>query len=208
MFRRLLPLISMCLMVVVSLVVSACAQSGNMGASSGMDHAQTGSPMPKTDASVPFDQQFIDMMVPHHEGAVAMAKVAQQRAERPEIKQMAEAIISDQEREISQLKSWRKSWFGSDQTPGMDKMPMLDGMDHSMAGNMADDVKKLQTATPFDKAFIDAMIPHHESAIAAAKLAQQKATKPEIKGLAQAIITAQEREIAQMREWRKAWYGA
>ena len=43
-------------------------------------------------AAAPFDRQFIDMMVPHHEGAVEMAKIAQQRAQRPEIKQMADAL--------------------------------------------------------------------------------------------------------------------
>jgi uncharacterized protein (DUF305 family) len=67
-----------------------------------------------------FDQQFIDMMVSHHEGAVAMGEIAQARAEHPEIKQMAEAILSTQTQEIDQMKAWRKEWFGSDQTPPME----------------------------------------------------------------------------------------
>ncbi|MFN8473857.1 MAG: DUF305 domain-containing protein [Anaerolineae bacterium] len=168
-----------------------------------MNHALAGHST--TDPKAPFDQQFIDMMVPHHEGAVAMAKVAQSRAEHSEIRQLADAIVSSQDKEVQQMKSWRKAWYGSDQTPAMASMPMLPEMKSDM-GNMAEDVQKLQTASPFDKAFIDTMIPHHESAIEAAKIAQQRATKPEIRQLAADIIAAQEREISQMREWRNKWY--
>ena len=199
---RLKLLATLLLLLIVTAIIGGCAQSG--ATSQGMDHAAAGHGV--TDAKAPFDQQFIDMMVPHHQGAVEMAKVAQQRAERAEIRQLAEAIIRDQNREIEQMKGWRKTWYGSDTTPGWEKMPMLPEMKTNM-GNMADDVKKLQTATPFDKAFIDAMIPHHEAAVEGARIAQQKATKPEVKKLAQDVITAQEREIAQMKEWRKAWYG-
>src|SRR5262244_1956442 len=78
--------------------------------------------------AAPFDQQFVDMMVPHHQGAVEMAKIAQQRAEHPEVKRLAEEIVRSQSSEIEQMKAWRKSWFGSDQTPPMDKMPMVEGM--------------------------------------------------------------------------------
>ena len=159
-----------------------------------------------------FDRQFIDMMVPHHQGAVEMAKVAQQRAEHPEIKEMAAAVIRTQEAEINKMKAWRKSWFGSDQTPPMTEMPMVPGVGgHGGAGakmNMAADVDKLRAApAPFDKAFIEAMIPHHESAIEAAKAAATRAEKPEIKELARAIIADQQREIDQMKQWRQAWYG-
>ncbi len=163
-----------------------------------------------------FDQQFIDMMVPHHLSAVEMAKIAADRGEHPEIKALAAEIIAAQETEIAQMREWRKDWFGSDQTPPMDAMPMLPGMEmagHSMGGmemggtmDMTTDVEMLRGAQPFDKAFLEAMIPHHESAITAAKLAQQSATKAEIKELAAAIIAAQETEIARMRGWLAAWY--
>ena len=168
-------------------------------------------------AAAPFDQQFIDMMVPHHQGAVEMAKIAQQRAQKPEIKAMAADIITAQDAEITQMKGWRKAWFGSDQTPPMSKMPMVEGMSSAAHGghgagttmDMAADVEALRQAPePFDRAFIDAMIPHHESAIDASKAAATRAQHPEIKKLAADIVTAQEREIAQMKEWRRAWYGS
>ena len=178
-------------------------------------------------SSAPFDQQFIDMMVPHHQGAVEMAKIAQQRGEHAEVKKMAQDVISSQSSEIEKMKSWRKQWFGSDKTPPMNQMPMVDGSQMAAAGSggmggmihsgstaattmdMSADVEKLRKAPePFDRAFIDAMIPHHESAIDAAKAAETRAQKPEIKQLAKEVIAAQQKEIEQMKGWRKAWFNA
>lgn len=161
------------------------------------------------------DKQFIDMMVPHHQAAVAMAEVALARAEHAEIKGRANDIISAQNGEISQLKDWRKTWFGSDQTPGMNAMPMLPGMEMPGMGtggsmgsttDMTGDVTALKTANPFDKAFIDAMTAHHQTAIAAARVAAAQATKPEIKALAGQIIAAQQAEIDKMAAWLADWY--
>lgn len=59
-----------------------------------------------------YEDRFIDMMIPHHEGAIMMAQNALKNANRPEIKEMAQAIIAAQEREIGQLKKWRKDWYG------------------------------------------------------------------------------------------------
>ena len=59
-----------------------------------------------------YDARFIDMMIPHHEGAVMMARHALKHSQRPELKAMAEKVIKDQQKEIEQMKQWRKSWYG------------------------------------------------------------------------------------------------
>lgn len=56
---------------------------------------------------VPYDALFIDSMIMHHEGAIVMARQALEAAERPEIRQLAEAIISAQQREIDEMRAWR-----------------------------------------------------------------------------------------------------
>lgn len=188
----------------------------NASAASAPASAQPGHEMPEMMAEgeiaeAEFDQMFIDMMVPHHQGAVEMARIAQERAEHPEIRQLAENVIAAQETEIEQMQQWRQEWYGSSDTPSMSEMPSLHGMpDMGEAGHamdMADEVKQLRNAAePFDRAFIEAMIPHHQSAIDAARLAEQ-ATRPEIKELAQAVIEDQQREIDQMNQWLQAWYG-
>jgi uncharacterized protein (DUF305 family) len=166
-----------------------------------------------TSAQAEFDQLFIDMMVPHHQGAVEMALVAQARAEHQEIKDLAQAILQSQSAEIDQMRAWRQAWYGSGETPAMSVMPMFHEMNGQVmvmeAMNMAQDVERLRAAPePFDRAFIDEMIPHHQSAIDAAQVAQGQAVHQEIKDLATAIIAAQQREIDQLRAWRLAWYGS
>lgn len=153
----------------------------------GMDHGAMAS-------DAPYDAAFIDSMIIHHESAIAMAQQALQQAERPEVKTLAQAIVSAQEAEITQLKGWRAAWYpdlAETSGMGMDMGPM-----EVAAGEGS-----------FDQRFIQAMIPHHEGAVAMAKDAQTKAEHQEIKDLAQAVITAQEGEIAQMRQWLKDWYG-
>ena len=165
------------------------------------------------------------MMVPHHEGALEMARIAEARAEHLEVKSMAADILRTQAQEIAQMKAWRKAWFGSDQTPPMSRMPMVEGMTMPASGghaghgaasgqstptmDMAADVEKLRTAdAPFDRAFIDAMIAHHNDAIAAGKAAETRAQRQEIKDLAKQIVEAQQREVDQLTQWRRGWYGA
>ncbi len=67
-----------------------------------MNKAMMGAPM----TSNP-DQDFVAMMTPHHQGAIDMARIYLRDGKDPEIRGMAEKIISDQEREIGEFKAWR-----------------------------------------------------------------------------------------------------
>jgi uncharacterized protein (DUF305 family) len=57
----------------------------------------------------------------------------------------------------------------------------------------------------FDKAFLNAMIVHHEGAIKMAEQAEHQAQHQEIKDLSKNIISAQTSEIEQMKQWKKNW---
>jgi uncharacterized protein (DUF305 family) len=70
------------------------------------------------------------------------------------------------------------------------------------------DMSALESARPFDRAFLDAMIPHHQGAIAMSRRLLAEGESRALRDLARDIVAAQSREIAQMRAWRKAWYGA
>lgn len=213
--------------------------------------ATTASETTAPENNAEFDRMFIDMMTPHHQSASEMAEIALERAEHPELQEMAQQIIDAQSAEIEQMRTWRQEWYGSSDTPPMSQMPMLPGLPMTMTNmmNMTDtmsmtdtmamtdtmpmtdtmamtattgmtdsmgmmdtmdmtqQIEQLRNAPePFDLAFIDAMIPHHETAIAAAQLAQEQAIHQEIRDLATQIIEAQQQEIDQLRTWRQEWY--
>ena len=146
------------------------------------------------------DERFIDAMVPHHEGAVEMAKVALKNAEHAEIKQLSRNIITTQKAEIKELKSIKQEEFGTSQVP----MNMSMGEMKSMGMMM--NPGSLAKKDPFDKAFIDNMIPHHQSAIEMAQVALDESKNQKIRELATNIVEAQKREISQMKHWREQWY--
>ena len=58
-----------------------------------------------------YDRRFIDMMIPHHQGGVEMARSAMQNASHSEIKELAGTIAVDQEREIAEMTKWRAAWY-------------------------------------------------------------------------------------------------
>jgi uncharacterized protein (DUF305 family) len=145
------------------------------------------------------DKAFIDAMVPHHEGAVEMAEVALENAEHEEIRGVAEDIISSQRAEIEVFGEIRQEKFGSAEST-------MEMNEQDMQAMGMSDPEELAKADPFDKAFIDDMIPHHESAIAMAEVAREETNDPEIRRIAEDIVSAQEREIKQMKQWREEWY--
>lgn len=65
-----------------------------------------------------------------------------------------------------------------------------------------------KTGDEFDRAFLAEMIVHHQGAVSMAQAALASARHQEIKTMAQNIISAQNSEIAQMKEWQKSWYAA
>lgn len=62
-------------------------------------------------AGAAFDEAFIDDMIVHHEGALAMAALVSQKTDRPELLKLAEDVIKAQTSEIQMLRQWKEAWF-------------------------------------------------------------------------------------------------
>jgi len=154
------------------------------------------------------DQHFIEQMIPHHDDAITMAKLAREKAETSEVKQLAENIIISQSKENTQMKEWYREWFGKDVPTGSATMNqhgmMGGGRNMGMMGDEAD-MQRLANAENFDKAFATDMIPHHQMAVMMAQMLKNSTGRDEMKKLADEIISAQTKEIDQMRDWLKSW---
>lgn len=150
-----------------------------------------------------FDRNFIANMIAHHQGAVDMAKQAQASAKHTELQTMADDIIAAQEKEIADMLTWQKQW-------GYPSTSVEDMQDHSAMG-MMDSMATMgaelegKTGDEFDKAFLEQMILHHQSAIDMAAPGKKNAARQEVKDLTVAIVNDQSVEIAQMRNWQKQW---
>lgn len=194
--------------VIVTLLLSPTATGQYRSMMWGVNNSNNINPGKTVGMMNNIDEHFIEQMIPHHDGAIAMAKLALQKAKRPEIKTLAQNIISAQEKEVTEMQSWYKSWFGVDVKQG-NTYSMMGGMMSTggmhMVGNQQD-LQTLENATDFDKAFIENMIPHHQLAIIMAQMLKAGTNRPEMLTLANNITESQSKEIEEMQSWYKSWY--
>lgn len=147
------------------------------------------------------DRAFVADMIPHHESAVDMAKIAKQRGESKFVDDLADDIIRTQDAEIATMRAIATKLDAA----GV-KAADLGIAEHQMG--MDNDLGMLRKADPFDRAFIDMMIPHHQGAIRMARVEIAKGSNPQAKKLAGQIVEAQAREIDAMNMHRTEEFGA
>lgn len=141
------------------------------------------------------DRAYLDGMIVHHMSAVDMAQVALTQAKTQYVQNLAQSIITSQKAEISRMKALVTRLRASAIKPvslGLSEAEM--GMGH--------DASHLAGADPFDIAFVDMMIPHHQGAITMSKVVLAKGASTAVRQLAKQITAAQAREIEEMRQFR------
>lgn len=203
-------------LLALTMLLAACGGDGSAGSGHDMGSAsdsptpsqsRTGTPAtgPHNDADV----AFATGMIPHHGQAVAMAGLAKTRAASAQVKRLAADIKAAQGPEIAQMSGWLAGW--SEKVPDPDSMAM--GMDHDMGdmggdtasgmGGMmsSEDMSALMSASgaTFDMMWLRGMVAHHEGAVEMSQVELEDGTNPAARQLAQAIIDAQQAEIAAMR---------
>ena len=140
------------------------------------------------------DIDFAEMMIPHHEQAIVMSDIALTNSSSEEILVLAQEIKAAQSPEIELM----KSWSGVKASTHMGHM--MDGM---LSDGQIQELRDSEGAT-FDRLFLEGMIAHHEGAITMAQDVIGSNNK-EVAALAAAIIEAQEKEIALMKDLLKRY---
>ena len=148
-----------------------------------------------------FDRVFLSEMIEHHVGAVEMSQAVLEHAKRPEVKAAAQKIIAEQNGEVATMTRWLQDWHGAAPDPQFRGLMRAD-----MEGMMAEfrrDCKK-----DCDRAFLMHMTMHHRMALDMARMAREKAARPELKQFAKQMLNSQTAEMRQFDAWLAAWYKA
>jgi uncharacterized protein (DUF305 family) len=193
-------------LLAVSLVLTGCA---------GSTTTAPANPAPSVSSAAPSNAQhndadvaFAQMMIPHHRDAVAMAELAADRAQDPEVKALAEQIQAAQQPEIEQLTGFLNAWGAeippSNSVEGMDHGSMPSASTASGMGGMMTPAQMEQlgnaTGAQFDEMFLTMMIEHHRSAISGAQKEIAQGSNPDAKQLAEKIVADQTDEITRMQQ--------
>lgn len=134
-------------------------------------------------AMVTSEETFVVNMIPHHQEAVDTAKLVIAKGESPELKKLAQNIITAQEKEIAMMNGWVKT-SNYVTTPNYQNM-------------MGDGTKLL--GAELDRWFLMGMIMHHMGALQMAEAVLKLDPSIKIADFARDIIKNQSAEIAEMR---------
>ena len=145
------------------------------------------------------DRHFVNGMVPHHQGAIDMARAELDKGKDAKVKAMAQKMIDDQSGEIREMSDLSaKKWGSRPKTRHSGPMGRLMDMPISMDTSMAGE--EVAGATDVDRMFLEMMVPHHAAAIVMAMEEQRNGADPKLKDMATKIIAAQAKEIGEIRQ--------
>jgi len=153
-----------------------------------MDGRDTGMGMGSFDADAPFDAQFLDQMIMHHEGALMSTRAMIADSTRPELRDLADDITTSQSTQLDQMRTWRMQWY-----PDLAPTFAMGGSGGAMMSG------SLMSGPATDRMYLQMMIAHHQLAVDMAEQAQVQAAHPELVDLAVTIAIEQAAEIERMR---------
>lgn len=184
-----------------AVVLSGCSGGDSSTAAGTSTDTSTGTSTASENAAFNnADVSFVQGMIPHHRGALAMAQLADGRAEDPRVLELAGRIEAAQEPEIETMTGWLEEW--GEPVPDESDMGM-GGMDHGgmdMGGMSEEDMTALQNASgaEFDRMFLEMMIEHHRGAVDMAGTEIDEGSYPDAVALAEDIVASQTAEIEEM----------
>lgn len=144
-----------------------------------------------------FEIGYINMMVPHHEGATMMAEAIADRAPHGDVRESAAKMKQDQRAEIALLTRYATDVLGVEVDPD-ERMSMADSMMAEL-----DDAE----ASRAELMFLLLMREHHEQAIVMGELVPERATSEVLRSQASMMVEMQRAEQARFGTWIERWSG-
>lgn len=135
------------------------------------------------------DVAFARQMVPHHRGAIDMARLAAGRTQNPELLDLAGRVERAQEPELRALTDWLREW-GAGPSPSPE---------HGTHGGSESSELDALDGDRFDRKFLELMIVHHQGAVEMARAELAEGLHQPAKDLARRIADGQEAEILEMQ---------
>ncbi|WEO98812.1 DUF305 domain-containing protein [Streptomyces sp. FXJ1.172] len=191
------------LAVTAVLVLAACGGGGDASGHAGPGTSATPSASAGTKHNAQ-DVAFAQDMIPHHQQALEMTRLAPDRASSAQVKDLASRIEKAQDPEIRTMTGWLRAWG--------EKVPMA-GMDHSghsgmpgmsgTSGMVSDsDMAALKQAhgKDFDTKFLSLMVEHHQGAVEMADTERVKGAYGPARLLAATVVAGQTAEITEMKK--------
>lgn len=178
-------------LVAGALVLAGCSNGPSTTEAAGSSAASQSAEFNEADVT------FVQGMIPHHRGALEMARVAEGRAQDPGVQDLASRIEAAQDPEIETMTGWLEDW-GQPESDGMG------GMDHGSGGMGMDmseeDMAALAAASgaEFDRMFLEMMIEHHSGAVDMASTEVADGQNADAIALAREISSSQTAEIEEM----------
>lgn len=190
--------------VAAALVLAACGSDNGSDTGSGTQTSASAGAEDTVGAHNDQDVSFAQDMIPHHQQAIQMSRMAAGQASSAEVKDLAARIEKAQEPEIETMSGWLESW-------GEDVPSSMPGMDHGMEDSGSSDMPGMMdtenmdelmdaSGKGFDTMFLTMMVEHHEGAVEMATTEKDKGRYGPAKKLADDIITAQNAEIEEMNK--------
>jgi uncharacterized protein (DUF305 family) len=159
------------------------------------------------------DKAFIAEIIPNDELALAMARLAETKAQRPQLKVFSSRVISADTAQLSQLGAIAKA-LGV--TPKPMKPALMTGMENDAGalgiqmyqmGMDQVDPTTLAAAKPFDKTFLTMMADDLGGAVNLSRSELSKGTSPQLRPVATIVVTNAGTGTSQLKKWQSMWYG-
>lgn len=181
--------------LVVALGLAACSDSATEPTAATAPEAPLANRPAPQNSTAKYEIRYMEFTIDHHAMGVMMAQLCIQKAVHEELRQLCQTSLENQQRQIQQLQTWLRDWYGIAYEPELKPGDM----------RMMEKLAELSGAE-FEIEFMETFSKHHERIIKESEKAVQRVFHEELRQLAANIIQSQSQQVAQMRSWLCIWY--